>query len=227
MAILVVAAHPDDEVLGCGGTLARFAKEGQTVHIVLFADGVTSRPQGSVGLVEQELIDARKSAAVSACQILGCSSVETLSLPDNRMDRLELLDVIKKVETYVDRYHPTVIITHHSGDVNIDHRIIHNAVITACRPQPNHFVKELLFFEVPSSTEWMPSGSRSFFEPNVFVDISDTLLVKLRAMKAYDSELRDFPHPRSIEAIKSLASWRGATAGVFAAEAFVLGRKLI
>jgi LmbE family N-acetylglucosaminyl deacetylase len=169
----------------------------------------------------------RNAAAQAAAKILGCASLEILALPDNRLDGVELLDIVKRVEAFVKRYRPSTLLTHHCGDVNIDHRIVHEAVISACRPQPGHPVKELLFFEVPSSTEWRPSGSGESFNPNCFVDISATLAKKLAALQAYVSELRPFPHPRSVQAVSALAQWRGATVGVEAAEAFILGRKLI
>ena len=226
-AVAVLAAHPDDEVLGCGGTLARLAGEGRPVHILLLADGETSRVSGSAHAMDPGRLAARNAAAEVACKVLGCASVELLSLPDNRLDRLELLDVVKDVEAFVQRYQPSTVLTHHSGDVNIDHRVVHEAVITACRPQPGHAVKELLFFEVPSSTEWRPPGSGEPFIPNWFVYISRTLARKLEALQAYEAELRAFPHPRSLKAVEALAQWRGATAGVKAAEAFILGRKLI
>lgn len=224
--VLVIAAHPDDEVLGCGGTLARMSREGCAVHILLMADGVTSRATDTGHVNSAGKLIARNAAAVAACKILGCTSVELLALPDNRMDGLELLDVVKPIETFVQRYQPSMVFTHHAGDVNVDHRIVHDAVVTACRPQFGHPVQELLFFEVPSSTEWQPPGSAEPFNPSWFVDISATLATKLEALGAYADELRAFPHPRSLKAVEALATWRGATVGMGAAEAFILGRKL-
>ena len=224
--IVVIAAHPDDEVLGCGGTLARLSTEGHQVHILLMADGESSRGDGEQP-VDSELLSARNAAAETACRILGCTSVETLNLPDNRLDGLERLDVIKRIEHFIECCQPSIVFTHHAGDVNIDHCVVHDAVIAACRPQPEHPVKELLFFEVPSSTEWRPPGSAITFAPNLFYDISTTLTLKLKALQVYESELRTFPHTRSLKAVESLAQWRGATVGVEAAEAFVLGRKVI
>ena len=149
-----------------------------------------------------------------------------LDLPNNRLDGLELLDVVKRVEAFVARYEPAQLFTHHYGDVNIDHNVVHDAVLAACRPQPGHCVRELLYFEVPSSTEWRTPGSLPPFQPNWFFDISETLQTKLDALRAYEHELREFPHPRSYRAVEALAQWRGASIGVRAAEAFVLGRKL-
>jgi len=224
--IAVIAAHPDDEVLGCGGTLARLTREGHQINILLMADGERSRENAEQS-IDSALLSARNIAAERACKILGCTSVKALNLPDNRLDGLDQLDIVKQIEHFIERYQPSTVFTHHAGDVNIDHRVVHDAVIVACRPQPEHPVKELLFFEVPSSTEWRPPGSAVTFTPNVFFDISQTLDLKLKALQIYEKELRNFPHSRSLKAIEALARWRGATVGVEAAEAFILGRKLI
>ncbi len=223
-AVVVVAAHPDDEVLGCGGTIARLARAGRPVHILLIADGESSRAP-AVGSTAHD-VAGRATAAEAACTALGCASVTQLGLPDNRLDGVELLDIVQRIEEFMQRHRPSTVFTHHAGDVNVDHRVVHDAVLAACRPQPGHPVEELAFFEVPSSTEWRPPGSAPAFQPNWFVDISSTLPARLAAMQCYAAELRPFPHPRSIEAIEALARWRGACAGMPAAEAFVLGRRL-
>ncbi|MFA6121751.1 MAG: PIG-L deacetylase family protein [Sideroxydans sp.] len=224
---LVIAAHPDDEVLGCGATIARLADEGWSVHVVIVAEGATSRNvMRDPALHEQELSELARCAEV-ANGILGAASVKLLSLPDNRMDGMELLDVVKIVETEIERHRPGVVLTHHAGDVNVDHRVLHDAVITACRPQPGHSVRTLLFFEVPSSTEWRPAASGMQFSPDYFYDVTDSLDRKLAALNAYAPEMRAFPHPRSVKAVEHLAGWRGATIGCAAAEAFMLGRAII
>ena len=220
-AILVVVAHPDDEVLGCGGTIARWAAAGRDVHVLILADGEGARP-GACG----ESIKMRQVAAEEANAILGSRSVTLHSLPDNRMDSMELLDVVRLVEESILQHRPKVVLTHHAGDVNVDHRITHEAVLTACRPQPGHTTQTLLYFEVPSSTEWRPAASGLSFLPNWFVDISAALERKLLALQAYKAELRDYPHPRSLKGIEALAHWRGATVGVPCAEAFMLGRRI-
>ncbi|BAN36702.1 N-acetylglucosaminyl-phosphatidylinositol de-N-acetylase family protein [Sulfuricella denitrificans skB26] len=223
-SILVLAAHPDDEVLGCGGTLAKLADEGATIHVAFLADGVFSR-EGDAGVQQAELT-ARRAAAQKACDILGVKSVFFGEFPDNRMDTIALLDIIKPIEALIARYHPDTVFTHHAGDVNVDHRRTHEAIVTACRPQCGHPVKTVLCFEVPSSTEWQLPGSAPVFSPNWFVDISNTLDRKLAALNAYAAELHAWPHPRSLQGVLHLAHWRGATVGVDAAEAFILGRQL-
>ncbi|MBG9588631.1 PIG-L deacetylase family protein [Cytobacillus firmus] len=225
--ILVIAAHPDDEVLGCGGTIAKHAISGDNVHIVILAEGMTSRSKKrDRERFKAELQNLSKSAK-TANDILGVNSLKLMDFPDNRIDSLDRLDVIKTIEELVNEYKPDILYTHHIGDVNIDHRRIHEAVVTACRPIPgNHFVKQLLFFETASSTEYQVSGSAPPFVPNWFVDITNTLDRKLRALEAYDSEMRTWPHARSIKAVEYLAHWRGANIGVEAAEAFILGRNI-
>ncbi|MBU1564936.1 MAG: PIG-L family deacetylase [Proteobacteria bacterium] len=225
-SVLVVAAHPDDEVLGCGGTIARMSREGRKVHILFVADGESSRSTESNGKNIQKL-DDRLSDAKRACQILGCASVHSEQLPDNRLDGVELLRIVQIIERHIERYKPSTVFTHCFGDVNVDHKIVHEAVLAACRPQPGHYVKELIFFEIPSSTEWRVANSSTGFSPSLFVDITETLSIKLKAIKAYTTELRHFPHPRSLKAIEALATWRGATAGLSAAESFVIGRKIL
>ena len=223
-SILVIAAHPDDEVLGCGGTIAKLSDEGGIVNVVFLADGVTSRLGDQKEKHEQLII--RRRAAKKACEILGVESFSFGEFPDNRMDTVALLDITRAVETLIGEYQPEIVLTHHAGDINIDHRRLHEAVVTACRPLHRHPVKTLLCFEVPSSTEWQLPGSAPVFAPNWFVDISETLDRKLRALEAYTIELRNWPHPRSRLGTEHLAHWRGATVGVDAAEAFVLGRQL-
>ncbi len=231
ITVLVVAAHPDDEVLGCGGTIAKHAAKGDTVHILIMAEGITSRDNIRDSIARKAELSSLEKAAMNIGSFLGVQSVETLSLPDNRMDTLPLLDVIKDVESRLEKIRPSVVYTHHDGDLNVDHQITHRAVITACRPYPGQPVHTLLFFEVPSSTDWQVAGMGNNFHPNWFVDISDVteekithLEKKIQALEMYEREMRKFPHARSIEAIRALALTRGAGVGTEAAEGFVLGR---
>jgi LmbE family N-acetylglucosaminyl deacetylase len=227
-SILVVAAHPDDEVLGCGGTIAKHARAGDRVHILILAEGSTSRKgTRSKGLASSSAeLRKLRDAARQAGKILGAAGVALEGLPDNRLDGLELLDVVKRIEKLIAVVRPSAVYTHHSGDVNIDHRIAHDAVIAAVRPQPGNPVSGLFFFETPSSTEWRPPNSAPGFLPTHFVDIAETLDLKMAALRAYSSEMRPWPHPRSYRAIEHLARWRGATVGREAAEAFETGRSI-
>ncbi len=222
--VLVVAAHPDDELLGCAGTLARHVIAGDAVHIAILAEGSTSRNDHRDIAEASDELQALRLAAQKAGEILGVQSVTCQGLPDNRMDSVDLLDIVKIVEALISEHEPQIVYTHHVGDVNIDHELTHRAVFTACRPTVGHSVERLLAFETVSSTEWTPPGSRPAFVPNWFVDISTTLKRKLEALRAYTTEMRDWPHPRSTRAVETLARWRGATVGVEAAEAFVLMR---
>jgi LmbE family N-acetylglucosaminyl deacetylase len=224
-SIAVVAAHPDDEILGCGGTIAWHADAGDTVNVLLLAEGITSRDaQRSRPRRGNALAELAKAAQL-ANKLVG-AKVTTHGFPDNRMDSVALLDVAKVVEAFLAKHSPSVVYTHWRGDLNVDHRVTHEAVLTACRPTPQSPVEDLLFFEVPSSTEWRPADPSGAFQPNWFVDISPTLGRKKSALEAYATEMRPFPHARSLQAVEALARWRGATAGVPAAEAFVLGRHI-
>lgn len=227
-SVLVIAAHPDDEILGCGATMALHARRGDEVNVVILAEGVTSRDPRRDKEARHEDLAALHDTARRASRLLGVRSLMIHEFPDNRMDSLDHLDVVKVIEDFLDRFRPSVIYTHHRGDVNIDHRLIHAAVVTACRPAPGaRRVQTLLFFEVPSSTEWQPPASGPTFAPDWFVDISGTLDLKLRALREYGPEMRAWPHPRSLEAVEHLARWRGAAIGTTAAEAFELGRHII
>lgn len=226
-SVLVVAAHPDDEVLSCGGTIARHADAGDQVQVLIVAEGATSRQQQRDQGQATEELSALALAAQQAGAILGAQGVELLDLPDNRLDSLDRLDLIKLIEERITRHQPQVVYVHHAGDVNVDHRRLHEAVVTACRPTPGHPVRRLLSFEVASSTEWQPPGSAPAFQPNWFVDISAQWPRKREALAAYASEMRPWPHARSLEALEHLARWRGAQVGVEAAEAFCLLRQLV
>ena len=227
MSVLVIAAHPDDEVLGCGGTIARHANSGDQVQVLIVAEGSTSRQQERDRAQVRDELSALAKAAQMVGSILGAAGVEFLDLPDNRLDSLDRLDLIKRIEESVERHQPECVYVHHAGDVNVDHRRLHEAVVTACRPTPGHVVRRLLSFEVASSTEWQPPGSAPAFQPNWFVDISDQWECKREALEAYSSEMRDWPHARSLKAVEHLARWRGAQVGVEAAEAFCLLRQLV
>lgn len=217
--IVVIAAHPDDEVLGCGTTIARHAAAGDHVRILIAAEGATSRTDPRA--TEQR--EALRAAGAAAARILGAASIEWLGLPDNRMDSVPLLDIVQRIERFLAERPPQVVYTHHAGDLNIDHVTTQRAVLTALRPLPDALFRTVLHFEVPSSTEWGPAAGGAAFAPQWYEDVSQFLAVKLAALDAYRVEMRPAPHPRSREGVTALAQWRGATAGVAAAEAFMPG----
>ena len=223
--ILVIAAHPDDEVIGCGGTIANHTNKGDEVNIIILAEGETSR-RNNEGVGRTRKLLNLVEAANTASNILGVKKLEMLRYPDNRMDRFEQLQITKDIENAIESCSPEIIYIHHSGDVNIDHRVIHQAAITACRPQPGTCVKRVLSYEVASSTEWQAPTSAPAFQPNWFVDIENTWDKKLKALQAYNMEMKEWPHTRSIKAIKNLAMWRGSQVGVEMAESFMLLREI-
>ncbi len=225
--VLVVAAHPDDEVLGVGGTILSHSKHGDIIHIMIMAEGITSRSEKrDVEGSRNELVELHaKCEKVS--EALGAEKLIMCKFPDNRMDGVELLDVVKEIEKEVDSFEPDIVYTHHAGDVNVDHAITHNAVITACRSMPGCSVKTILFFETLSSTEWQIQTSDKIFYPNWFIDVSDTFEQKQKVLHLYESEMREFPHTRSYMAVENLAHLRGCTIGAEYAEAFMLGRNIV
>jgi LmbE family N-acetylglucosaminyl deacetylase len=216
--ILVVAAHPDDEVLGCGGTILRHIEDGDSVHLVFMADGEMSRDSANSNDVKR-----RKSAVIKAKNILGISTIEHLGFSDNQMDSHSLLVITQALEKIISKVRPIVIYTHHHGDLNLDHRLTYQSVMTACRPLPEFCVKEIYGFEILSSSEWSLDSSLPF-SPRLFVDISKQLQTKIDAINAYSAEMRLPPHPRSITNIEVLAQYRGYSVGTVAAEAFEVYR---
>ncbi len=219
--VLIIAAHPDDEVMGCGGTIARHVLRGGAVHALFLADGVTSRQ----GAGDTEL-QSRRQAARAASEVLGAQPPRFLDFPDNRMDSIPLLDIVQSVEAVLDEVGPGIIYTHHGGDLNVDHRIAHQAAVTACRPLPGRSVRKILAFETPSSTEWNTTATGPAFAPSHFVDISGSLDAKLKSLACYEGEIPPFPHTRSLKAIEALAVLRGTGVGLASAEAFEVIRQI-
>ena len=222
MNVLVIAAHPDDEVLGCGGTIARHVAAGDRVDILILAEGATSRLDGG----SSEELENLGAAARQAAAALGAEAPRMLGFPDNKMDSLALLDIVHPIEAAIKEIEPEVVYTHHGGDLNIDHRITHQATLTACRALPGATVKKIYAFEVVSSTEWSSDAFGGIFQPTHFVDVSGHLIAFKAAVDAYGAEMRAPPHPRSWENVEAILRVRGATVGLAAAEAFQVIRQV-
>jgi LmbE family N-acetylglucosaminyl deacetylase len=215
--ILIVAAHPDDEVLGCGGTVARLVKEGCQAYTLILGEGITSRDEKRDREKRDKEIHKLKEQAKKANEIIGVEEVFIYDFPDNRFDTIPLLDIVKVIEKVKNNIKPDIIFTHYEKDLNVDHQITYKAVITAARPIVGESVKEIYSFEIPSSTEWNFPLS---FSPDVFFDISETIDTKIKALEEYKTELRAYPHPRSLEGIKTNAESWGIKIGVKYAEVF-------
>jgi len=214
MRSLFIAAHPDDEVLGAGGSIAKLAASNEDVGIVLLGEGPTSRDKNAKN---QAPAQAKKAAA-----ILGAQLMVHETFPDQKFDSLDFLEITNKISKYILDFKAEVVFTHHYQDLNRDHRIVSEAVLVACRAKPTNHVKEVYFWENISSREW---GIKSkAFIPQLYMDISKTLSQKIKAIEAYDTEYESFPHPRSKNSLEALAHVRGTECGRLAAEAFEVFR---
>jgi LmbE family N-acetylglucosaminyl deacetylase len=223
MSVLCIAAHPDDEVLGVGGTLARHAANGEDVHICILSDGVTSR-YDDTSAADAE-IERRRQRAERAADILG-ATVSLHGFPDNSFDTVPLLDIVQTVEAEIEEHSPEIVYTHHYGDLNIDHELTCRAVTTATRPLADSSVERVFAFETLSATEWSVPSPDNSFQPQHFVTVDEQLTDKLDALKLYADELRKPPHPRSIETVRKNTEVWGAKVGSHAAEAFEVIREL-
>lgn len=221
---LVVAAHPDDEILGCGGAMARLREAGAEVTVLILGEGPTARETGDMLKEEKLAAQIARTSAIDAASTLGVYNVRFADLPDNRFDTVPLLHIVRAVEATAHEAQPDLVFTHFAGDLNIDHQLTHRAAMTAFRPLPGCKPVCILGFEVLSSTEYAPNGISERFHPTVYIDITGFIEAKQKALAAYASEMRPWPHPRSHEAIEHLACLRGSQCGIEAAEGFVLYR---
>lgn len=219
MDVYVVAAHPDDELLGVGGTLLRHLADGDDVHVLVMSEGATSRYEDHM---RRELAEA----AVRAAEILGVSDIELAQWPDQRMDTVPLIDLTQFIEQRFQTTPPNVLYTHFPDDVNADHGVVARAAWTAARAYSQPQLRAIYAFETPSSTEWAWPNSATAFQPNHFTDISTQLERKLQALACYESEMRDEPHPRSLRSLRTIAERWGSVIGTQAAEAFVTLRSV-
>ena len=219
--ILVVVAHRDDETIGMGGTIARHSENGDSVYCLSLTDGVSSRNN-----VDEKTIKQRIKASEVASEKLGFKWLESEDFPDNALDSIPLLAIVKAIEQSKVMVEPTLVYTHTKACLNIDHRIVCDAVLTAFRPQPEEKCKQILTFEIPSSTDYSHPDVTNYFFPNFYKDISKTWSKKLEALKAYSAEMRKYPHPRSLKAIENFAKINGNKVGLNYAEGFQLLRKI-
>lgn len=220
MTVLVVAAHPDDEILGCGGVINKFKKQGVDSYVLILTDGALGRYSKNKKL-------ALKKYALAANKIIGTRRVFFGNFPNQMLDMVCLTKVAKVIEKHIDTLNIDCLFTHHAGDLNKDHRIVYEASVIAARPIPKQRVKVLYTYSVPSSTEWNEYEKDDIFIPNVFVDISQEIGEKIRAMRCYKSECKSYPHPRSLKGIRAYAKYHGLALGLEYCEPFKLIRTLM
>lgn len=220
MKVLVVAPHADDEVLGVGGTIAKYIDEGNEVYVCVITTGHSS-------MFPQEVLDKLRNEAIKAHKFLGINQTYFLDLPAVMLSEVPKHEVNKKINGVIDEVQPDVVFIPHFGDMHLDHYIVSQAAMVCVRPIKDHRILEVYSYETLSETEWNIPHVTNVFIPNTYIDITGYLDKKKIAMEHFTTQLTEFPHPRSIEAIESLAKLRGSTIGVKAAEAFCLVRRII
>lgn len=221
MTVLVIAPHPDDEVLGCGATIKKYTDSGAEVVLCIVTDAYT--PDWT-----QEFIEKRKQEINNSTAVLGIKEVIFLNLPTVKLDTIGQKELNDKISEAVKKVNPEIVFIPFFGDINKDHKLVSESALVALRPKPDSSFKKVFYYEVLSETEWAkpPQKLEDVFLPNYYEDISDYLEDKLKAMQCYKSELKEYPHPRSLEGIKILANKRGMECGVKSAEAFMLIREI-
>lgn len=226
--IMVVAAHPDDELLGLGATMHKLIKEyGAQVHVIILGEGITSRSDTRDTEKWKEVLEEHHANINAASSHIGYKSIHSYNFADNRFDSHALLDIVKVVEKEKEEFKPEIIFTHNAGDLNIDHQLTFQAVMTATRPMEDEEVTAIICFETSSATDWQYSNHPEHFHPNYYVAIGEEdLQAKLEAMSEYKFENRSYPHPRSLKALRTLAEYRGYTSGNQLAEAFEIVRMI-
>ncbi len=217
--VLVVVAHADDETFGCGGFIKKLSKKKNTIGAISFTDGLGSRSNFTLKKIEK-----RKEASINASKILGFNWLAQYNYPDNELDKVSLLEIVKIIEKHKKKFKPHIVLTHNFSDLNIDHRIISESTLTAFRPEPKEKLEQFITFEVPSATDFRVLKNKKNFVPNFFVNIENSLKSKIKAIKIYKDELKPYPHSRSLKGLKNLNKIRGNQCGLKYAEAFEIIR---
>lgn len=223
--VLVIAAHPDDEVLGMGGTIAKLVKDSCVVDVLIVTDGSSSQYRDSDHLAE--IIEAKKLETRNCADVLGVRDIYYGGLPDMKLDCTPHVDVNQAIEKVIDKIQPDTVFTHFWGDVNMDHQNVYKSTLVTVRPVLGQVVRELYCYRVPSSTEWTPNKADTMFMPNYFVEIEKYAEQKYKAFACYSTELREYPHPRSVQYLRESDKAVGLRVGMWAAEEFVMLRKLV
>lgn len=218
--VLIIAPHPDDEVLGCGGTINKMAADGHDVFVLIAT-------RGSSNLYDQSKVENVRSEARRAHQILGVSQTFFLDFPSPELDTVSIAEISREFSKIIMQLSVDILFVPHRGDIHNDHRVVFNAAIVAARPVGDCPVSEIYSYETVSETEWAAPFANDSFIPTLFIDITANLERKLDSMNCFSSQIREFPNPRSVKNIKALASFRGATVGLFASEAFMTIRRII
>jgi len=226
--IMLVVAHPDDELLGLGASMHKLIKQGGCkVKVVILGEGITSRSDARDVKKWKKELATHKQNIKNAAKAIGYHEVKTYDFPDNRFDSVALLDLVKVIEKEKNDFKPEIIFTHHGGDTNVDHRQTFDAVITATRPMSHEVVKTINAFETPSSTEWQAFNHPNYFKPNLFLEVSKKDVdAKIKGMESYEFEKRKYPHPRSPKALEIQCQRNGVIVGKEYAEAFMLIRSI-
>lgn len=223
--VLVIAAHPDDEVLGMGGTIAKYAEHGAEIALLIVTDGSTSQYVGNPDL--EKIIKEKKNETKACADILGIKHIFYGGLPDMKLDITPHVEVNRVIENVIDEFQPTIVFTHFVGDVNKDHQCVYESTLVACRPVSEQCVKKIFLYSVPSSTEWNVQTASTVFLPNWFEDINGRCAEKkYQGLECYTTELREYPHPRSVEYLKTADIAEGNRVGLLAAESFILLRSI-
>ena len=223
--VLIIVAHPDDEVLGMGGTIAKLVKDGNTVDVLIVTDGSSSQYRDSDHLTE--IIEAKKKETRNCANVLGVRDIYYGELPDMKLDMTPHVRINQVIEEVIDKVQPDTVFTHFWGDVNCDHQNVYKSTLVAVRPVMGQVVRELYCYRVPSSTEWTPNKGDTMFMPNYFVNIEQYAEQKYKAFACYSTELREYPHPRSVQYLRENDKLVGLRVGMFVAEEFVMLRKMV